>query len=356
MVSKYRSLLFPFVPIYRFGVWLRNLCFDLGIFKQHSFDIPIIDIGNIQTGGTGKTPIVENLIEKYSSSYNIVTLSRGYKRKTKGFRVASEIDNASTIGDEPLQYFTKFKNIKVVVCENRVRGVQKILKQFPETNLILLDDAYQHRHIKAGFHILLTDYFKLFSKDYLLPAGNLREPVKSKKRANIIIVANTPSVYSPIIHRDLKEQLKPTVGQLLVPAYIEYNGIKPVFDFDNSNNDFLKDINTILMVAGIGDPDAFAYHLKSYCYEVETMVFPDHYSYEAKDYKNILDRFNNLPTLRKAIVTTEKDAMRFNNELAKEFLSKLPFYYIPIKSKIHEKYSSKFYSTVDNYLNSPRDF
>ncbi|MGB4654947.1 MAG: tetraacyldisaccharide 4'-kinase [Bacteroidales bacterium] len=350
-MKKFRLLLCPFVPIYRLVIWVRNRVFDFGILKSHSFQIPIINVGNIQTGGTGKTPTIEYLVNLLRNDYNIAILSRGYKRKTKGFRIAGENDTPRTIGDEAMQYFQKFEDVVVVVCEKRVKGVKKILKAKPDVNLILLDDAYQHRYIKPGLNILITDYFKPFFKDFLLPLGNLREPRKSSKRADIIVVTKTPRVYSPLVYRYLYGGIKLQKNQKFCMSYINYQ--QPIMLYDrNAITDpaILKKQNTILVFTGIGDPEPLVEYLKNMCSNVELIKYKDHHGYCEKDFIYIKDEFDRLMTRRKIIVTTEKDSVKLQNELAKKHLSKLPIYYIPIKFEFHGQNKSLFDDSIKSFL------
>lgn len=351
-MKRIRLLLFPFVPIYRLVIWIRNCAFDFGILKSRSFQIPIINVGNIQIGGTGKTPTIEYLANLLCNDYNIAILSRGYKRKTKGFRIADDSDTPHTIGDEPTQYFQKFDNVVVAVCERRVKGVKNILKKKPDVNLILLDDAYQHRYVKPGLNILITDYFKPYFKDFLLPVGNLREPRKSAKRADIIVVTKTPRVYSPLIYKYLYNEIKLRKNQKFCMSYINYQ--QPIMLYDrNAKTDpaILKKQNTILVFTGVGDPEPLVEHMKNSCSNVELIKFKDHHDYCEKDFIKIRDEFDRLMTRRKIIVTTEKDSVKLQTELAKKYLSKLPVYYIPINFEFHDQNKNLFDKSVKNFLN-----
>ena len=209
MIKFLRLFLFPFSIVYSLIISIRNKLYDLRIFKTTTFDLPIISVGNLSTGGTGKTPHIEYLVSKLSNNYKLATLSRGYKRKTKGFLLAKDSHTALEIGDEPKQFQTKFPNIDVAVDSNRVNGVEQLLKNRPDLEMILLDDAYQHRKIGRSINILLTEYSNPFFKDYILPMGNLRESRFGYNRANIIIVTKSPTVLSPLDIRRLKAEIQP---------------------------------------------------------------------------------------------------------------------------------------------------
>ncbi|WP_293873533.1 tetraacyldisaccharide 4'-kinase, partial [Flavobacterium sp.] len=203
-----RKLLFPFAILYGFITSLRNFLYDINVLKSYSFDIPVIAVGNLNVGGTGKTPQIEYLIRLLSSNYKVATLSRGYKRKSSGFILANLSTNAEILGDEPFQYFKKFSNIQVAVDANRKNGIERLLAQSSKPEIILLDDAYQHRRVKAGFYILLTAYDDLFCDDYLVPTGNLRENRGAAKRANVIIVTKCPPNIAQSKQEEIKMKLK----------------------------------------------------------------------------------------------------------------------------------------------------
>ena len=222
-----RKLLLPISLIYSFVLFLRHKLYDWHILKSKSFDIPNICVGNLNLGGTGKTPHIEYLVRLLSEKYRIAVLSRGYGRKTKGYVLANDSHNHYDIGDEPMQYFKKFNDIKVAVDENRCKGIEKLLKENQPPQIILLDDAYQHRKIKPGLNILLTDYYNLYSNDHLVPAGNLRDIRKAAKRADIIVVSKSPNVLTPYYKKDVEDSLKPLPHQKIFYSYIEYQEFVP---------------------------------------------------------------------------------------------------------------------------------
>src|SRR6187402_2887550 len=203
-----RKILFPLAVLYGWVTQLRNFLFDIGILKSYSFDLPVIAVGNLSVGGTGKTPQIEYLIRLLSSKYKVATLSRGYKRKSEGFVLADETSNAEILGDEPFQFFQKFKNVQVAVDANRKNGIEQLLSQPEKPEVILLDDAYQHRKVKAGFYILLTAYGDLYSDDFILPTGNLRESRSGANRADIVIVTKCPNNLSDQDQNKIQRKLK----------------------------------------------------------------------------------------------------------------------------------------------------
>ena len=218
-----RKLLFPFAILYGFITGIRNFLFDKGVLKSYSFDVPIIAVGNLSVGGTGKTPQIEYLIRLLSPSYKVATLSRGYKRKSEGFVLADSTSNAEILGDEPFQFYKKFNNIQVAVDANRKNGIEKLLSQTNKPEVILLDDAFQHRKVKAGFYILLTSYDDLYSDDFILPTGNLRESRTGAKRANLVVVTKCPATLSPDEQNKIQAKLNLTSNQELYFSYIEYD-------------------------------------------------------------------------------------------------------------------------------------
>lgn len=321
-----RKLLFPFAILYGFIISFRNYLYDKGILKSYSFDIPVIAVGNLSVGGTGKTPQIEYLIRLLSPRYKVATLSRGYKRKSEGFVLADRSADAETIGDEPFQYFQKFPQIQVAVDADRRNGITQLLAQKERPEIILLDDAFQHRRVKAGFYILLTSYDDLFCDDFILPAGNLREGRNGAKRADVVIVTKCPL--------DISELEQEKIRKKIMRFFVPQNGNPTVVyfsyvDYDDKvyNQNSSLDVSGIksrekLLLAGIAKPKPFFDFLQSGTDDV--MVFPDHHHFSESD---ILDIKNKAKG--KIIVTTEKDFVRLQ---AADFAAQL--YYLPIKSKL----------------------
>ncbi|WP_026724859.1 tetraacyldisaccharide 4'-kinase [Flavobacterium sasangense] len=326
-----RKILFPLAFLYWLITFIRNWLYDKGIFKSHSFDIPIIAVGNLSVGGTGKTPQIEYLIRLLSEKYKVAVLSRGYKRTTEGFILADENATASSIGDEPFQFYSKFPNIQVAVDANRKNGIENLLQLQDKPDVILLDDAFQHRKVKAGFYILLTAYDDLFCDDYILPFGNLREPSSGKKRADMIIVTKCPNDLSEIAQLKIREKLN--VKQQVFFTTIQYDD----YVFGNECQLLVSEIQSEskVLVAGIAKPKLFFDFLKNE--EDETLVFPDHHHFSKQDCEQILAKANG-----RKIITTEKDFVRLNGLLPKGQL-----FYLPIKSTFLNTNIDK---TIEDYV------
>lgn len=325
-----RKFLFPLGLIYWLTTYCRNIFYDKGWFKSYSFSLPIIAVGNLSVGGTGKTPHIEYLIRLLENK-KVATLSRGYGRKTKGFILADEKATALSIGDEPFQFFSKFKEITVAVDADRRHGIEELQEKIhPE--IILLDDAFQHRKVKAGFYILLTDYNHLFTQDYILPFGNLREPSFGKKRANVIIVTKCPDDISEIAMQNIRKELN-----VDVPVFFS----KIVYDTFLWNNNQKIKIEEIqeskLIVAGIANPTSFINFLKKDTDDV--LLFPDHHSFSEKDIETILTTAKG-----RKIVTTEKDYMRLQDKIGVNQL-----WYLPITIEIIEN-QDQFDKLIHNYV------
>lgn len=330
-----RYILFPIVPIYYFVTWLRNKLYDLGWKGSTSYDIPVICVGNLSVGGTGKTPTIEYLIKLLSGNYKVATLSRGYKRKTSGFIIADESATAASIGDEPFQFYNKFKDITVAVDVNRRHGISELLKQ-KQPDIILLDDAFQHRKVKAGFNILLTSFGSLYSDDFVLPTGNLREPRSGAKRADVIIVTKCPETISNSEKTSIINQLKPLEHQQVFFSSIQYS--ETVFNSSESRSLLeLKD-DEFTLVTGIANPKPLEKFLEKEGLKFDHLKFKDHHSFSNED---IL-----LLKNKKRIVTTEKDYVR----LSPYFLDENKLFYLPIEFNIEPL--ELFEKSIHDYLKS----
>lgn len=343
-----RIILFPFSLLYGIVISLRNKMFDWKILPSQQFHIPIISIGNLSYGGTGKTPHIEYLIRLLKDKYNIATLSRGYGRSSKGFVLAMEDSDYKEIGDESLQYKQNFENIEVAVDNFRRRGIKILINTIQKLNVILLDDAFQHRYVKPGMSILLTDFRKLYVNDYILPCGTLRECRRGAKRADIIIVTKTDTVFSPITRRRLTKLIKPKAYQRLYFSYVTYGEKMPVPGIENKINK--KNFNTILLFSGIANSYPFQEHLKKYCQELIVLDFPDHHKYTIKDLNKIIEAYNDVFSKNKIIITTEKDAMRLIKTELIKYIKDFPVYYIPITIKFHKDDAAKFDKQILNYV------
>ncbi len=327
--------MFPISILYGIITSIRNFLFDKGILKSYSFDLPIIAVGNLSVGGTGKTPQIEYLIRLLSKQYKVATLSRGYKRKSKGFILADQTATAVILGDEPFQFFEKFKEIQVAVDTDRQNGIKQLLNQKDKPAVILLDDAFQHRKVKAGFYILLTSYGDLFSDDFILPAGNLRESRSGVKRANVVIVTKCPDTLSSEEKNKIRNKLNISLDQELYFTFIAYD----TFIFSENLKLNLNELQSTpkIVIAGIAKPEPFFEHLQNN--NKVCLSFPDHHNFTDKDILEIKKIAQN-----NIIITTEKDYMRLKGSLPKEQL-----FYLPIKSSFLCD-SEKFDKTIINYV------
>lgn len=328
LLKSFRYLLLPFAFLYGIIIWIRNWMFDKNILKSASFNFPIICVGNLAAGGTGKTPMTEYLVEFLQQQFKTATLSRGYKRKTKGFAIAGESSTAIDIGDEPMQFHQKFPDITVAVGEERLVAIPQLLHQLPGTEVIILDDAFQHRTVKAGLNIILTEYKNLYTRDFMLPAGDLRDIKSSIKRAHIIIVTKC----KPGLTEDEKllilEELNPKSNQQIFFTAIEYGVPYHIFSHHKTSLDVDADI---LLLCGIANPKPLKEFLNQHVKSFDMLKFADHHIFTSDDLQDIKKQFEKLASTNKIIITTEKDAVRlqkFENEL-----SEYPIYALPIRHR-----------------------
>lgn len=311
--SVVRIFLYPFALIYGALVWLRNRLYDAKFFTSITFSIPVITVGNLSTGGTGKTPHVEYLIRLLQYRYRVATMSRGYKRHTQGFLVADENSNALRIGDEPMQYHMKYPELVVSVAEERMIGIPALLQRRPDVDVVLLDDAYQHRSVKAGLTILITDYSRPFYKDHILPFGSLRESRGAYKRANIIILSKCPLDMGEAQATAIEALVKPQAYQQVFFTGIHYD--KP---YDLITNEAVNlAYKNIILVCGIARPEPLAAYLKSNAADVHTLSYKDHHYFVTADLEEIKTTYENWNVPNKIIVTTEKDAARLHLHMNK---------------------------------------
>jgi tetraacyldisaccharide 4'-kinase len=333
MLNNKNKLLYPVSLIYSLVTGLRNFLYDHGIFRSVKFKTPIICIGNITVGGTGKTPHTEYIINLLKQHFNIAVLSRGYKRKTRDFIIASASSTVEEIGDEPLQIARKFPGIMVAVERDRVKGVNKILEIKPETDVIVLDDGYQHRHLRPGFSILLSDYGRPMKSDNLLPYGSLRENKKNSERADNIIITKTPVDISSERMRALADDLDKLPDQRVYFTGIKYHSPVSVF---KKNEEILQlfwnsfQENGALIVTGIANPDPLLQYIKKFFSEIVHLRFPDHHNFTADDILTISTACKELKSANRYVITTEKDAVRIRElTFVPEYLRSI-FYYVPV--------------------------
>ena len=343
-----RKILLSISLIYHIVLKIRHKLFDWEILKAQQFDFPIICIGNLCLGGTGKTPMTEYLINKLKGRKRVATLSRGYGRKTKGFVLANASANCETIGDEPFQYFRKFNDIQVAVDEDRTEGVQNLISQSNAPEVILLDDAFQHRQIQAGLNILLTDYNCPYTEDYLLPTGTLRDIRSAAKRADIIVVTKSPEKLSDKEFENLKVRLKPNESQKIFSSYMVYGEFIPLNEAAKTINP--NNADCAFALCGIAKPEPFVEEIKSRFGEVKELVFGDHHDFSASDMEKIAKAFETFGNRKAIIVTTEKDASRLmKNSYLCQF-NNLPIFALPIEVRFHQE--DAFDSEIDTYVRS----
>jgi tetraacyldisaccharide 4'-kinase len=325
-----RFLLVPFALLYGAVIWLRNRLYDNGVLKSTSVNLPIICVGNLSVGGTGKSPMVEYLLRLLKDEVNIATLSRGYKRKTKGYVLANETTNALEIGDEPMQFHLKFPDVVVAVGESRLEAIPQLLHDRPKTQAIILDDGFQHRAIKAGLNILLTDYNNLFTRDFFLPTGDLRDERNSYKRAEIIVVTKCPAALAEEERKEIEEEVNPLPHQQLLFSTIEY-GVPYHIMHPQQEHHLHKQLE-VLLLTGIANIEPLKEYILANSYTYERITFSDHYIFSIDDLKEVRKRFSKMDHETKIIITTEKDAVRLAK--FKEELEDLPLFVLPIRHRI----------------------
>jgi tetraacyldisaccharide 4'-kinase len=357
-VKLLRILAFPIALLYGLITWLRNKLFDLGILPVTEFrNLPLIGVGNLTVGGTGKTPHVEYLVKMLHPKFRIATLSRGYGRKTSGFLVAENGMTTLDIGDEPKQFRRRFpEDVPVAVDGNRVRGVKKLREKFPDREIILLDDVFQHRRIKPGLQILLTDYSHMYPEDFLVPTGNLRESRKGAKRADIIIVTKTPEMFSPLERKRIMKELTPEAYQKIFFSTIRYGNILPLRGTEGLNeisrDELFAGGYSVFLMTGIANAHSLEYYLKDRVKELIPYKFRDHYEFSPADLLRLQELYNANRNEKKIVLMTEKDAMRLEKPGLKEYIGSLPLYYIPIEIAFHDQDAEDFNNQVLQYVRS----
>ena len=334
---------------YGLGVGIRNLLFEMGVLKSRSFNTPVISVGNITVGGTGKTPHVEYLIRLLKDKMNVAVLSRGYKRKSSGYILSDKDTPMRMIGDEPYQIKQKFPDITVAVDKKRTRGITNLTEAdgVPDVDVILLDDAFQHRYVKPGLNILLVDYHRLIVYDRLLPAGRLREPVRAKDRADIVIITKCPKDLKPMEFRVITKAMKLYPYQQLYFSTLEYDTPRAVF----SGKTFDENLNgkNILLLTGIASPEQMMHDLQEYDAEITPLTFGDHHDFSKKDVAKINESFASIPE-PKVILTTDKDATRLmaTDGLSDEVKNNL--YSLPMRIVIMQEQEEEFNNKILGYV------
>lgn len=342
-----KILLSPLSLLYGFIIGVRNVLYDIGLFRATKFSLPIINIGNLSVGGAGKSPHVEYLLNMLKPYIKVAILSRGYNRKTEGFRDVKLEDTALDVGDEPLMFKRKHKDVVVAVAENRTNGVSQILMDYPGTHLILLDDAFQHRAIAAGMNIMLSNYDNLFTNDYLMPSGRLREWRAAYQRADMIIITKCPNNLTSENRENILIKIKPLKNQMVYFSKYEY--YHPYSIYDQAFKPLNKDIDVVLLSA-IANTDYLEEFVSNNVGKVKTIDYSDHYNFESRDIDRIAETFKHLSSDNKIILTTEKDAMRLAIHMEKLKKLELPVFVLPIQVEFMHDDKEKFEEFIKQFL------
>lgn len=348
---KINNWLLPLSWIYGSLIRLRNTLFEVGMLKSHSFDVPLISVGNITVGGTGKTPHVEYLIRLLQDKFRVAVLSRGYKRKSRGFVIANEESTVKDIGDEPYQMKQKFPHVTVAVDKNRHNGINKLTEgeAGKKIDVVLLDDAFQHRYVKPGINILLVDYHRLIIYDKLLPAGRLREPLSGKDRADIVIVTKCPRDLKPMEFRVITKAMCLYPYQHLYFTMLDYDALRPIYCGEERPLDTISADDHILLLTGIASPRQMIVDLSPYSTHIQPLTFGDHHTFTARDVEKINETFADMPG-PKLIITTEKDATRLFGlkGLSKEVRHNI--YTLPVKIEFMLGQEETFNENIIGYV------
>lgn len=328
-------------------MWVRNRLYDAGVLTAVQFDLPTIAVGNLSLGGTGKTPHVEYLIRLLKEKYQVATLSRGYNRKTRGFLLADAQTTALEIGDEPMQFKMKFPDIVVSVGEERILAVPQLLAEKPDTEVILLDDAFQHRAIRPGLNILITDYHHLFTRDHVVPFGRLREGQSGYHRANCIIVSKCPPTLDAVQRRQVERELAPDPGQPLFFTSFEYG--LPYHWLSRSALTWTVPMS-ILVVCAIADPSPMLAYLQLHAQHLSVLQYRDHYYFTKADILHIREQFEALPGQHKIVLTTEKDAVRLQLHAGAIQAVQLPLYVLPLEVRFLFDTAESFNNYIFGYV------
>lgn len=349
MLKSFRYILFPFSLIYGLIIWIRNKLYDKQYIKSASFNFPVICVGNLAVGGTGKTPMAEYLIHLLKPIKKVAIISRGYKRKTKGFGIAGPDTTPIDIGDEPMQIHEKFPDVTVAVAEQRVVGISQLLHERPDTGVIILDDAFQHREIRAGLNILLTDYNNLYTRDFVLPAGDLRDLRSSSERAQLIVVTKCKPYLSEVEKNKIIAEIKPLPEQKVFFTKIKYSAPYHLF----TKEEIILDIHSdVLLVCGIANPLSIKEVLNQFVTSYEILSYPDHHIFDTDDLKEINKQFDRIKNTNKIILTTEKDGVRLKK--FRKSLESLPIYVFPMRHSFLFGEKEKFDNEVNNFVSKFR--
>lgn len=343
----FRLLLYPFSVLYGLITWLRNGLYNKGIFSEIEFDLPTIAVGNLSVGGTGKTPHVEYLIRLLREKFYVATLSRGYNRRSRGYLFGDEKASALTIGDEPMQFYQKFPEIAVGVGERRALALPQLLMDAPDTEVVLLDDAFQHRSIKPGINIMITEYNRPFTHDYIVPFGRLRESRKGYQRADCIIVSKCPVNMDVKEKQKLTREIRPLAHQQLFFTTLVYGRC---YDFISGEKEYVLPHTGVMVACGIANPEPLLHYLMTKTEEVKLLRFPDHYYYKTEDLDKMEDGLSQLSCEHKMIITTEKDAVRLRLLQDEIIQRKLPLFILPLDIAFLFDEKDKFDQYIIDYV------
>ncbi|HEY0677079.1 MAG TPA: tetraacyldisaccharide 4'-kinase [Chitinophagaceae bacterium] len=347
LLRPIRILLFPFSLIYALIVIIRNRLYDKDVLSSTSFNLPLICVGNLSVGGTGKSPMVELLISNLKNNFRLGVISRGYMRKTKGYALAGAYSTALEIGDEPMQFHVKFPDVAIAVGEERMVAIPQLLHDRPATQAIILDDAFQHRAVKAGMNILLTDYNNLYTRDWFLPTGDLRDEHSSAKRASIIVVTKCPPDLPQEERESILNEIKPLAHQRVFFASLRYGNAYHIIHKDRRE---VGPEDEVLLVTGIANPRSLKYYLQEYSKTYYQVSYSDHHIFTIDDLRDIKKKFRQITAEKKMIITTEKDAVRlvkFDQEL-----KDLPFYVLPIGHQFLYGEAQSFIEIIGTFIST----
>jgi tetraacyldisaccharide 4'-kinase len=343
-----RILLLPFALLYGIAIGIRNFFYQTGVLRSVRFDLPVISVGNLTVGGAGKSPHIEMLIRWLDQYIEVAVLSRGYGRSSSGFRQVSSIDTAEMVGDEPLQIKRNHPNVAVCVSESRALGVPELVKRNPQTQCVLLDDAFQHLAVTPGLNILLTEYSRPFTRDWLLPAGRLREWRNGYRRADIIIVTKCPPDMTPAQRYNIQAEIDPFPRQRLYFSQYAYGTPNDLLRPDIKRN---LDLNTdVLLVSAIANTDYLLQYLAGEVRSVQTLEYEDHHYFTEDDLRDMLKRFDGLSSQNKIILTTQKDATRLEAHQAFFWKNNLPIFVLPIEVEFCGHDAAAFQADVQEFL------
>ena len=347
LIKLLRFLLFPISILYGFGVALRNFLFDWGLFKSTKFNIPVLVIGNITVGGSGKSPMTEYLLNLLKKEQKVAVLSRGYGRKTKGFGLVEAESSAAEVGDEPMQFKQHFPDLTVAVCEDRVAGMQKLIASH---DLVVLDDAYQHRWLQASLSILLLEYSSLQKVDFLLPTGNLREPRSATKRADILIVTKSPQNLTATEKAIVLKRIKPQAQQKVFFSFLRYSDLLNVVDKSARALTSLNEHTQVFLLTGIANAMPLLAELNRYTSQIRHHQYPDHYSFTASDIEKITQEYQDCKAADKLIITTEKDAQRLKSRIFASSLANTALYVLPVETAFAEEDKIEFDHLIHTHV------